>query len=158
MRVTDLIVQDHKQVHDLFLELERTAGAGARRELLDQLVEELSVHAQAEEEVVYPALRDVSRRIDDAHDAHEHIRALIAEVQDVDASSAEFSTSVRDLRQSVLNHAAEEEGGILLEAGRLGGERLEELAGRMQERKDTLRTLRTERGARGMKQAERKIA
>lgn len=71
---------DHQRVHDLFLEAETTTERDRRRELLDMIGEELEVHAQAEEEIVYPAFRGVSRRIDDALHGHQHMRRVIGEV------------------------------------------------------------------------------
>jgi hemerythrin superfamily protein len=129
MRVTDLITQDHRTVRQLFLELEARAGqdSTAARALLGQLVDELDVHAQAEEEVFYPAVRAVSRRIADAEDAHEHLRELIAEVQGLDPQAGDFAARLRQLKQAVLNHAAEEEGGMFMDAARLGLEVLERL-------------------------------
>ena len=135
MRVTDLITQDHNTVHRLFLTLEQTADASAQRELVAQIVQELDAHASAEEEVVYPALRAVSRRIDDAEAAHEHVRMLVAALEAEEPGSPDFVGRALQLKQAVLSHAAEEEGGILLEAGRLAPEELEHLAAAMEEAK-----------------------
>jgi hemerythrin superfamily protein len=133
MRVTDLITRDHNLVHRLFLSLERAEGASAQRELLDQIFEELDAHASAEEEIVYPALRPLSRRIDDAEAAHEHVRMLIAALEGEEPGTEEFMARVLQLKQSVLSHAAEEENGILLEAGRLSPEELERLGAAMEQ-------------------------
>jgi hypothetical protein len=135
MRVTDLITQDHNMVHGLFLLLERTQEPSEQRHLVQQIVQELDAHASAEEEVFYPAVRGVSRRIDDAEAAHEHVRTLIAEIQSGEPGSAEFVEQALVLKQAVLSHAAEEENGILLEAGRLAPEELERLGAAMEEAK-----------------------
>lgn len=140
MRVTDLIAKDHRTVHDLFLELDAAREPSARRTLLRRIVEELDVHAQAEEEVFYAAVRGVSRRVDDAEAGHEHLRAIVEEIEGLDASSADFILRAMQLKQSVLNHAAEEEGGMFMDAARLGLEELERLGARMQERKAALQT------------------
>jgi hemerythrin superfamily protein len=135
MRVTDLITRDHDTVHRLFLRLEQTDGSSQQRDLVAQIVQELDVHASAEEDVVYPALRAVSRRIDDAESAHEHVRTLIAALQGEEPGSADFVVRALQLKQAVLSHAAEEEGGILLEAGRLPAEELERLGAAMEQAK-----------------------
>ncbi len=86
MRVTDLIAQDHRRVRELFLELERMdASDGERRALLDRIVDELDVHARAEEDVFCPAVRAASRRIDDAEASHEYLRSAIAAFRALDA-------------------------------------------------------------------------
>jgi hypothetical protein len=75
----------------------------------------------------------VSRRIDDAEAAHEHVRVLIAQVQSEKPGSAEFVRTALELKQAVLSHVAEEEGGILLEAGLLPPDELERLGKAMEE-------------------------
>lgn len=133
MRVTDVITRDHDTVHRLFLRLERTADPSEQRDLIAQIVQELDAHATAEEEVFYPAVRGVSRRIDDAEAAHEHVRALVAQVQGEEPGSAAFVRRALQLKQAVLSHVAEEEGGILLEAGLLPPDELERLGTAMEE-------------------------
>ena len=149
MLVTDLIAQDHRTVREMFARLEAVPVAEVRRrqQLLDDLVAELDVHARAEEAVFYPAVRAVSRRIDDAEAGHLHMRDLIAEAQALDASADDFMDAVRRLEGAVLSHAGEEEGGIFLDAGRLGLEELERLGEAMQGEKDTLKQQRGRKAA-----------
>ena len=140
MLVTDLIAQDHRTVQRLFFELEDARPPA--RELLDRLVEELEVHAQAEEAVFYSAVREVSRRIDDAEAGHEHMRELIQAVFAAPTGSREFAEALLQLKETVLNHAMEEEGGVFMDAARLGLDQLEVLGARMEEEKQSLRASR----------------
>ena len=137
MRVTDLIAQDHRRVREMFLELERMdAGDGER--LLDRIVDELHVHARAEEDVFYPAVRAASRRIDDAETGHAYLRSAIAAFRALDVECADFILGVRLIKGIVLSHVLEEESGIFMDAQRLGGDELERLGVAMQERKEAL--------------------
>ena len=136
MLVTDVIARDHRSVQALFFEIE-TAGE-SRPELLDRLVQELDIHAQAEEAVFYPAVREVSRRIDDAESGHEHMRQQIEALQAHSANSGEFLPALRQLKQTVLAHAMEEESGIFMDAQRLGLPRLEELGTAMERHREQL--------------------
>jgi hemerythrin superfamily protein len=140
MLVTELIARDHRAVHDLFLELDAMspADAEARRALFSRIVGELQLHSRAEEEVVYPAVRAASRRIDDAEAGHQHLRNVISEVEVLDADSAEFAAGVRLVQHIVLNHVMEEESGIFLDAERMGGEELERLGEAFAQRKAAL--------------------
>jgi hemerythrin superfamily protein len=147
MRITDLIAQDHRTVRALFLELEPSEPSG-RRSLLERIVTELEVHAQAEEQVFYPAVRAVSRRVDDAEAGHMHVRALVDAAKRLDPASPEFVAGVRQLERAVLNHAAEEEGGMFLEAYRLGAAELERLGGQMMELEEALKRARGQRATR----------
>ena len=140
MLVTDLIAEDHRKFQRLFFELEDARPPAS--ELLERLVEELDVHAQAEEAVFYPAVREVSRRVDDAEAGHEHMRQLIQTTLGAPPGSREFADALLQLKQTVLNHAAEEEGGVFLDAARLGIDKLEALGGMLEEQKRTLQASR----------------
>jgi hemerythrin superfamily protein len=136
MLITDLIAQDHRAVRDLFDKLEETSPRdGAVGTMLERLRAELEAHAQAEEAVFYPAVREVSRRIDDAEAGHAHVRRLLAAAAEQAAGSPDFVATIRQLKQSVLNHAAEEEAGVFMDAQRLGLETLERLGADFEARK-----------------------
>jgi len=144
MRATDLLREDHRKVHDMFLELEAMPpGQGdGRQALWQQIVAELNVHAQAEEAAFYPAVRAASRRIDDAEAGHRHLRTVIAEVESYDPGSEQFAGGVRLVRQIVNAHVMEEEGGIFLDAERLGPDELERLGAELEQRKQALQGAR----------------
>lgn len=143
MLVTDVIVRDHRTVQMLFFELEQAGSSG--RALLERLVQELEVHARAEEAVFYPAVRDVSRRVEDAESGHEHVRRLIEVVRSHPPGSEEFLPALRQLKQTVLAHAMEEESGIFMDAQRLGLERLEALGDAMEQQRQQLMAAPRER-------------
>ena len=140
MRATELLARDHRAVRDLFLQFERTPldDGPSRQDLFDRIIDELDVHAKAEEEVFYPAVRQASRRIDDAEAGHEHLRAAIREVKTYEAASSEFTAGVRMVKRIVLAHVMEEEGGIFLDAERMGTPALERIGAQLAERKEAL--------------------
>jgi hemerythrin superfamily protein len=158
MRATDLLREDHERVHQLFLDLAESPRGKARLTRLEQIAEELEVHAQVEEEIFYPAIADVSARVEDARSSHEHLRRLLHAVQALERGGKESLSAIRTLRSAVLSHVAEEEGAMFLEAGRLGPERLERLGREIQERKKRLKASLPERGARNGRPPVRKIA
>jgi hemerythrin superfamily protein len=140
MRATDLLREDHRRVHDMLLRFEALppGETGGRQALLQRIVQELDVHATIEEETFYPAVRAASRRIDDAEAGHAHLRRVIAEVEASEPASDGFAGGVRLIKQIVLAHVMEEEGGIFLDAERLGGETLEQLGTQLEQRKQAL--------------------
>jgi hemerythrin superfamily protein len=140
MRATELLARDHRAVRELFLQFERTPldDGSSRQDLFDRIVDELDVHAAAEEEVFYPAVRQASRRIDDAESGHAHLRAIIAEVREYDPASSDFTAGVRLVKRIVLAHVMEEEGGVFLDAERMGTQALERLGAELAERKEVL--------------------
>ncbi|MDP3768088.1 MAG: hemerythrin domain-containing protein, partial [Dehalococcoidia bacterium] len=158
--ITDLLKQDHDTVNRLFAEFTQTPPDDGQRqqELIDQIAEELEVHAQAEEEIFYPALRSVSERVDHARAEHAQVRGLLGDAEGREPASAEFAEKVARLEQAVMAHVAEEEGPMFSEADRLGADELTRLGQRFAERKETLKTSLLQRGLRGMKLAAKKIA
>jgi hemerythrin superfamily protein len=60
MDAITLLKKDHKTVEKLFKQFEKSGSSDseARRKLVDQIIEELSVHASIEEQVFYPAVRE----------------------------------------------------------------------------------------------------
>jgi hemerythrin superfamily protein len=140
MRATELLARDHRAVRDLFLRFERTPldDGSSREDLFDTIVAELDIHARAEQEVFYPAVRQASRRIDDAEAGHLHLRAVIDEVKDHEPASSEFTAGVRLVKRIVFAHVMEEESGIFLDAERMGTQALEQLGAQLAERKEAL--------------------
>jgi hemerythrin superfamily protein len=140
MRATELLARDHRAVRDLFLQFERTPldDGSSRQDLFDRIVEELDAHAKAEEEVFYPAVRSATRRIDDAEAGHAHLRAVIAGVREYEPASSEFTAGVRLVKRIVFAHVMEEEGGVFLDAERMGTQELERLGAQLAERKEAL--------------------
>jgi hemerythrin superfamily protein len=140
MRATELLARDHRAVRDLFLQFERTPldDGSSRQDLFDRIVDELDVHAKAEEEVFYPAVRQASRRIDDAESGHGHLRSIIAEVREYEPASSDFTAGVRLVKRIVLAHVMEEEGGVFLDAERMGTPALERLGAQLAQRKEAL--------------------
>ena len=51
---TTLLRADHKLVSELFAEFEKTRSTAKKKQLVDQICTELTVHAQVEEEIFCP--------------------------------------------------------------------------------------------------------
>ena len=71
----DLLDADHRNVKKMFKEYDELAGSKARgaaqkkMDLARQICHELTVHAQIEEEIFYPALREAFKDTDEMFDA-----------------------------------------------------------------------------------------
>src|SRR5829696_2967626 len=86
----DLLDADHKAVKKMFKEFEeltesRARGAAQKKlDLAKQICMELTVHAQIEEEIFYPALRNALKETDllaEAEVEHQTAKDLIAQIQ-----------------------------------------------------------------------------
>ncbi|MFB7178538.1 hemerythrin domain-containing protein [Streptomyces sp. NPDC056257] len=107
---------DHDEVKEYFGQLRTATDGKRRRELADLLTIELVRHSVAEEEYLYPAIRehlDGGDRIADKEIA-DHARAeeLLKELEQLDPEAPEFAGRVEELRTEVLAHIKDEEENL----------------------------------------------
>ncbi len=133
MDITQLILDDHHEQRRLFAILEQIdrAETGVLSAIWDRLAAFLELHAQAEEEIFYPALLQVgiaARRKAgvedetlDAIDDHNQIRDAIAEVARHRVGSDEWYAAVAAANEANSDHMAEEEREGLTDFRRLAG-------------------------------------
>ena len=136
----DLLEEDHTQVDGLFEKFEQLENAGEKKELALEICLALRVHAQIEEEIFYPAVREAienTDRIDEAIVEHAAAKQLIAEIEGMDASDELYDAKVTVLNEQVLHHIEEEEDELFpeVESSELD---LETLGKKMAERKAAL--------------------
>jgi len=113
-----LLKADHKRVEALFKKFEK-AGDNAhktKRDLVDQMIEELSVHAAVEEQVFYPALRQAVPDADDdvleGLEEHHVVKWTLSELDGMDPEHERFKAKVTVLMESVRHHVEEEESDM----------------------------------------------
>ncbi|MFJ9389602.1 hemerythrin domain-containing protein [Nocardioides sp. NPDC101246] len=112
--VTDLIMQDHREVETLFEKLEREPDV--RAGLTPILVTLLAAHSRAEEAEVYPAARDEAGEADDvAHSQEEHLLAdrLLTQLSECDPHSTAYGDKLAEVVEAVSHHVEEEESSVL---------------------------------------------
>jgi len=138
-----LLKADHDEVDALFKEFESVkdeAGSEELRDIVQQVCAMLTVHAQIEEEIFYPAVRDAGEGVDDllneADVEHRSLKDLIGRLGEMDASDEMCIANVTVLAEYVKHHAKEEEGELFPKVRKsdLGLEALgDELAARKEE-------------------------
>lgn len=120
-----LLDADHRKVKKLFKEFEELTQSKAKsapqkkRELADQICTELTIHAQLEEEIFYPALRAVLKEgdlLDEAEVEHATAKDLIAQIRDGDEHDAKWDAKVIVLSEYIDHHVKEERGEIFVKA------------------------------------------
>src|SRR5688572_5796599 len=79
----DVLHEDHERVKALFKKFEETDNKKQKQKIVHEVIAELKVHAQVEEEVVYPALREVVEEdlMNEADEEHHVAKVLIAELE-----------------------------------------------------------------------------
>jgi hemerythrin superfamily protein len=144
VKATDLLKKDHESVKKMFADFEMADKAQQKRSLLAQeICETLRVHAAIEEELFYPAVREVRDKqakfdVEEALQEHKQIKAAMADIIKADGAEPAFAAKMKVLKEDVEHHAQEEEEEIFKEAHKLGAERLEELGEELQARKNNL--------------------
>ena len=132
----DLIRADHTRVLASFHRYSLASSPRVKRGLVDSICLSLEVHAQIEEEIFYPAMREAgSALVKELIPGHEEMRRLIATLRDLDAGDAQFDQTFMELMRDVMHHVADEETILLTHAESILGDRLGELGGQMMRRR-----------------------
>jgi hemerythrin superfamily protein len=135
-----LLRADHKVVSDLFDDYEKTRSNSKKKELVKQICTELSVHAQIEEEIFYPAAKKAlndKELIPEATVEHATLKDLIAQVEDVEPNGEMYDAKIKVLSEYVKHHVKEEQNELFpkVKASKLD---LIELGAQLTERKEEL--------------------
>ena len=140
--------EDHARVKKMFKQYDKLAKTDAdgseRQELASMICAELTAHATAEEEILYPAERETLEEadlIDEAEVEHATAKELIAQIQDSTPDDDLFDAKVKVLGEYINHHVEEEEGEIFpkLRKSKIDTVRLgEEIAARKAEILDEL--------------------
>ena len=130
----DLLTSDHDVVRELFEEF-RAAKEGDRGELRPlqaRIFEELETHTRIEEEIFYPAVRDLDvdelrEAVDESIQEHHVVKVLMREIADITGEDV-FVAKMTVLIENVEHHADEEESDMFPQVrSHMGDEALEEL-------------------------------
>ncbi|GAA4203503.1 hemerythrin domain-containing protein [Streptosporangium oxazolinicum] len=134
-----LLKDDHKTVEKLFKEFEN-AGERAykkKRDLVDQIIEELTVHAHIEERIFYPAAREgvpeTSDHVLESVEEHHVVVWMLSELAGLDPQDERFDAKVTVLIENVRHHVKEEEEEWFPEVREaMGRKRLQEIGEEME--------------------------
>lgn len=141
MDAFELLTTDHRRVSELFeqLEAQPEGTGGAREALFTQLKNELSIHADIEERIFYPALREHAETrelVPEALEEHQTVKEMLAQLEMMPKDTAEWTDTLIELRENVDHHVDEEESEIFEKAREAFGQsRIEELGVRLQKEK-----------------------
>jgi hemerythrin superfamily protein len=138
-----LLKADHKEVSGMVEKYENGRLSKDRKmALAKQICLALTVHAQIEEEIFYPAAREEVRDgedlLDEAEVEHGSIKELVAAIEDGSPDDDDlFDARVKVLGEYVKHHVKEEEGEIFPKL-RKSGMDLGEVGARLAVRKKEL--------------------
>lgn len=107
-----LLRADHRLVSELFEQFEKSRSAARKKDLVNQICKELTVHAQVEEELFYPAVKEALRDtelVPEARVEHESLKQLISKIQSLPQDDEAFKANVSVLSEYVKHHVKEEQ-------------------------------------------------
>jgi hypothetical protein len=111
----DLLDADHVAVKKLFTQFKKLSEAKApgdeRKAVADKICKELTVHAEIEEQIFYPAARAAIHDDDLLNEAeveHAGAKDLIAQISGMDADEELFDAKVIVLGEYIDHHVEEE--------------------------------------------------
>lgn len=130
--ILDQLKEDHKSVKKAYREFQKldiTQDSTECEALVTQVLDELTVHAALEEEILYPAARSVIDEedlIDEAEVEHESMHTFIEQLREMSPEDEKYAARFTVLCEYVLHHVKEEENEMFpkLESVKLDWETL----------------------------------
>jgi hemerythrin superfamily protein len=136
-----LLTADHREVKALFQQYQELVDSEAdgdeKLPIAQQICAMLTVHAQIEEEIFYPAAKDSVKEpdlVDEATVEHASAKDLIAQLEESDPSGDLYDAKVKVLGEYIDHHVKEEEGSLFPQARKAKLD-LKALGEQLQERK-----------------------
>src|ERR687897_745895 len=116
MDAITMLKDDHEAVEQLFGRFERSGHRALveKREIVDRIIGELSVHAAIEEQLFYPVVRATVPDTDDialnSLEEHHVVKWVLSELDGMGPDEERFDAKVAVLINNVRHHIEEEEG------------------------------------------------
>jgi hypothetical protein len=120
-----LLKADHRTVEELFEKFEKATGEGRKQSIAEEICLDLSVHAQIEEEIFYPACEGKVDEdlLKESYVEHDGAKVLIAEIIAGGPDDEFYDAKVKVLSEEIEHHVEEEEKrleGLFAQARKAG--------------------------------------
>ncbi|MBX3301810.1 MAG: hemerythrin domain-containing protein [Nitrospira sp.] len=115
----NMLQNDHGKVKELFEQFEQTADMEERGAIIRSALKELEVHAELEEKIIYPALRELLEDdglITESLEEHHVVDLLIKELKGSHVKQDRRDAKFTVLAKNVKHHIKEEEESLFPEA------------------------------------------
>lgn len=111
MNIQDVLRMDHQKAKTLISEIENSQDSQKIQEYFTQLFADLNVHSEAEEQVVYPAVRPFYGENDtqELYDEQAELKVALKEMQSLEPTSQEFKSKLQQVKTMVGDHTRQEE-------------------------------------------------
>lgn len=142
--IFQILTRDHRLVEQLFKKLESTSSRSSRvrTKLFDELRTELTKHAEAEEQLIYPELKDNRQSKEFGFEAVEEqavMKDLLKKLSGLSTDDDRWGAVLFVLKEATLRHVEEEEREMFPKMKKIfSKEELRDLGPRFLEAKESL--------------------
>jgi hemerythrin superfamily protein len=117
--VLSMLMDDHRKVKKLFKDFEKEKDASKKEAMVREACMELTVHAQIEEELFYPFLREQDPKVfgdllNEALVEHASAKDLISQLEAADPTDELYDAKFTVLGEYVNHHVEEEEDQLFV--------------------------------------------
>ncbi|MFD7631124.1 hemerythrin domain-containing protein, partial [Streptomyces sp. NPDC059851] len=115
--VIDELMADHREVEEMFSRIQAMSGTGQElRDLVDEVTIELVRHSVAEEQYLYPAVREHveggGRMADKEIEDHGRVEKILKQLEKMSTEDAQMSPLLQQLMEEVADHVQDEESNL----------------------------------------------
>lgn len=132
-----LLKDDHKEVKQQFRAFEQAKDEAEKKQVVDRILELLTVHTYIENEVMYPEVRkllpDLEDDILESYEEHHVADLLSLEIASMEPSDERFDAKVTVLMENVKHHIQEEDEWFPKVREGLGRNQLQQMGEQMLE-------------------------
>ncbi|MEV4413232.1 hemerythrin domain-containing protein [Catellatospora sp. NPDC049609] len=110
-----LLKDDHKVVEKLFKQFEKAGDTAyaKKRQIVDEVIKELTTHAYIEETLFYPTARkavpETKEHVLESVEEHHVVAWMLSELKEADPRDERFDAKMMVLMENVRHHVEEEE-------------------------------------------------
>lgn len=136
--ITTMIRMDHTHVLAAFHRFKPELSPQRKQALVRHVCLAVQIHAQLEDEIFYPALREVlagDETLEKSEPEHDEMRRLMDTLQTLDSEDPSFDQNFMTLMRTVIHHVADEETILLPAAEQMLRDRLGQLGAQMTKRR-----------------------
>ena len=146
MDALDLLIADHNRVRGLFKLFKDASEKDDQSTMVEvaaKMRTELEVHTTIEEEMFYPAIRELTDEVGDSVaeglEEHHEVKVLLAELADLSADDDAWKAKWTVITENVEHHAGEEEDEMFPKVrGKTKAEWRDQLGAKLDARKGEL--------------------
>ena len=139
MDAIETLEKDHARIRSLFSNIEGTEDPQELEDNFEKLGNILTIHAEAEEQVLYPEASNcegTQELIDKGHQEHDKGDQMVLEIKSISPNESKFKEKVRELQEFMLNHLDEEENDLFPKVRQcMSDQKLEQLGTEIKETK-----------------------